>query len=275
MNETYSSIKGGRRYFGDTKNEKEHGIGFYEIELWNQKYVGEFENDKAHGIGLKIQGAGTDWERKIVCEFDKNAHIGIGMHKWVSGATYVGEFTNDRACGTGCFKIWNGNKYFGEMGVGPKGMKGDDFWITGDGQWAEPLNESFDRHGFQKSNMKEIWPDGTFYIGEFDEDGNYSGNGKLVFSKSRYYEGEFVDGYFDGNGIFYHGTEYVKGQFKEGHIHGYGEAIFNTGSYTGYWKKNRFHGEGVFKFKNKIYDGESFNININDSGGRDTGFKPK
>ena len=39
--------------------------------------------------------------------------------------------------------------------------------------------------------------------------------------------------------------------------------------------KNRFHGEGVFKFKNEIYDGEFFNININDSGGRDTGFKSK
>ena len=56
-------------------------------------------------------------------------------------------------------------------------------------------------------------------------------------------------------------------------MHGYGEAIFNTGSYKGYWQKNRFHGKGILKFKDETYDGEFYNININDSGGRDTGFR--
>ena len=115
MNETYSAIKGGRRYFGEMKNNLEHGLGFYDIELWNQKFVGEFLNDKATGIGLKIQGSGTDWERKIVCEFNNNSHEGIGMYKWPSGATYVGEFKDDRAYGMGCFRIWIGNNYFGKI----------------------------------------------------------------------------------------------------------------------------------------------------------------
>jgi len=272
MNETYSDIKGGRRYFGEMKNDLEHGIGFYDIELWNQKFVGEFVNNKATGLGLKIQGPGTDWERKIACEFDGNAHEGIGMYKWSSGATYAGEFKDDRACGMGCFKLWNGNKYFGEMGIGPLGMKGDDYWITGDGDWTIPLTENFDRHGFCREDNKEIWPDGPYYIGNFDKKGNYFGFGRLVFSKSRYYEGEFVDGYFHGHGIFYHGEEFVDGEFKDGHIHGYAEATFNNASYKGYWQQNRFHGRGVLRYKNEIYDGEFYNIIIG-TGGRDTGFR--
>ena len=273
MNETYSAIKGGRRYFGEMKNNLEHGLGFYDIELWNQKFVGEFLNDKATGIGLKIQGSGTDWERKIVCEFNNNSHEGIGMYKWPSGATYVGEFKDDRAYGMRCFRIWNGNKYFGKMGIGPMGMKGDDFWIMGDGKWTDSLSHNFDEHGFCKKKNKEIWPDGTYYVGEFDDHENYCGTGTLIFSKSRFYEGEFLNGYFHGQGIFYHGNEYVMGEFKDGHVHGYGEAIFNTGSYKGYWQKNRFHGKGILKFKDETYDGEFYNININDSGGRDTGFR--
>ena len=273
MNETYSAIKGGRKYFGEMKDNLEHGIGFYDIELWNQKFVGEFENNKATGIGLKIQGSGTDWVRKTAREYTDNAYDGIGIYKWPSGATYAGEFENDRAFGMGCFKLWNGNTYFGKMGIGPVGLKGDDYWITGEGNWSYPLSENFDRHGFCKEHDKEIWPDGTFYEGNFDENENYYGFGKLVFSKSRYYEGEFLNGYFHGNGIFYHGDEYVDGEFKDGHIHGYAEATFKNASYKGHWQKNRFHGRGIFKFKNEIYDGEFFNININETGGRDTGFR--
>jgi len=273
MNKTYSAIKGGRKYFGEMKDNLEHGIGFYDIELWNIKFVGEFENDKANGIGLKIHGSGTDWVRKMAREYKNNAHEGIGIYKWASGATYAGEFENDRAFGMGCFKLWDGNIYFGKMGIGPIGLKGDDYWITGDGNWSRPLPKNFDRHGFCRENKKEIWPDGTFYEGNFDEDGNYNGFGKLAFSKSRFYEGDFLNGYFHGNGIFYHGDEFVEGEFKDGHIHGYAEATFKNASYKGHWQKNRFHGRGVLKFKDEIYDGEFFNIVINETGGRDTGFR--
>ena len=134
--DTYSDIRGGRRYFGESKDGKEHGIGFYSLDLWKQKFVGEFKGDKASGIGLKIQGPGTDWERKIVCEFDDNAHEGIGMYVWPSGAKYVGTFKNDVTKGLGMFVTWEGLKYIGNMsldnedvGVKNIGIKGTVFKI--------------------------------------------------------------------------------------------------------------------------------------------------
>ena len=62
--DTYSDIRGGRRYFGESENSLEEGVGFYSLDLWKQKFVGEFKNGKANGLGLKIQGPGKDWEGK-------------------------------------------------------------------------------------------------------------------------------------------------------------------------------------------------------------------
>jgi len=288
INSVFDHIKGGRYYFGEFKNGMEHGIGYYSIELWNQKFVGEFKNDKANGIGLKIQGPETDWERKIVCEFLDNSHEGIGMYVWPSGAKYVGHFKDDVAKGLGIFITHEGFKYIGnmsnddnEIGVKGIGCKGHDFFIRGDGIWYDAQNNivdikkfGYDVHGFKRINNVEYWPDGTYYVGDFKND-LYHGYGKLYFSESRFYEGQFSQGMFHGKGIFHHGDEYVVGQFLNHHISGYAEAKFNRGSYKGYWNKNRFHGEGILIYDDLTFDGTFFNVNINDTGGRSTNFISK
>lgn len=289
LHTTYSPIKGGRSYFGEMLRGKEHGLGFYDLELWQQKFIGEFDNNKATGIGLKIQGYNTPWQRKFVGEFKNNAHSGIGMYTWPSGAKYIGSFKNDVAKGLGIFVTWEGLKYIGNMsedddqiGVKNVGCKGHDFWIRGDGQWYFSNDQyidditslNYDIHGFKRLGNKEYWPDGTYYIGDF-KDGLYDGYGHLYFTSDRYYCGDFLKGEFHGQGIFYHGKEYVKGEFKQHHIDGYAEAFFKNGSYKGYWQKNRFHGEGIFQYFDDIFEGKFYNININDGGGRDTGFISK
>ena len=285
--DTYSDIRGGRRYFGESEDSLEDGIGFYSLDLWKQKFVGEFKKDKANGIGLKIQGPDQDYERKIVCEFVDNAHEGIGMYVWPSGAKYVGHFKNDVTKGLGMFVTWEGLKYIGNMslddeniGVQGIGIKGDDFWIRGDGFWYDQNDNlinieemGYDKHGFKRIENIEYWPDGTFYEGQFDKNGLYSGYGRLTFSKSRYYQGEFAKGHFNGEGIFWHGEEYIKGQFKNSEACGEGEGVFEHGYYKGGFKVNKFHGKGKLVYKDNVYDGEFNNIVINPGGGRDTGFK--
>jgi len=284
-------IKGGREYFGETKNMKEHGIGFYNIDIFKQKFVGEFIDGKAHGLGLKIQGPGRDWQRTIVCEYDENDHVGMGAYKWANGAKYIGTYKNGVAKGPGMFITHEGLKYIGNfsldddiVGVKNIGMKGADYWIRGDGKWYNQKDEEiditqygYDIHGFKRIYNKEIWPNGTWYEGQFDDNNLYSGFGRYWYSATRYYEGEFKDGFFHGYGLdYYDENNYMEGQFVNGECCGFAKAHFDNGSYVGYFKKNRFHGEGKFIYKDKVYDGFFYNIVTKGEGeGMDTGFTSK
>lgn len=289
--DTYNDWKGGRRYYGESKNGKEHGLGFYELDAFKQKFVGEFVDGKAHGLGMKIQGPGKDWSRTIVCEFNENEHSGIGAYRWNNGAKFIGTYKNDVAKGPGMFITWEGFKYIGNfsldddvVGVKGIGMKGDDYWIRGDGQWYNkndvPLDITelgYDIHGFKRVDNKEFWPNGCYYEGEFDDRGLYSGFGRYWYSKTRYYEGEFLNGYFHGQGFdYYDDDNWLKGTYENGAATGYGEAKFDHGSYEGGWRNYRFHGEGKLIYKGSIYEGTFHNITINrEGGGMDTGFIPK
>jgi hypothetical protein len=292
--DTYNDYKGGRRYFGESKEGKEHGLGFYELDLWKQKFVGEFVDGKAHGLGIKIQGPGTNWARTYVGEYDQNEHSGIGMYKWENGAKYAGEYRNGVAKGMGVFLTWDGLKYVGKMGsdgddvrVEGFGSKGCDHWITGEGQWFNSENElidivkeGYDIHGYRRVGNKDYWPEGWYYEGEFDENGFYSGFGKMHYSKTRYYEGDFKNNSQHGEGLdYYDEKNWIKGEFKKGEVWGHAEASFEHGHYVGGFRHNKFHGYGKLVYKGSVYEGNFKNITLtspidikNHNSGRGTEF---
>ncbi|CAL0315503.1 unnamed protein product [Lupinus luteus] len=92
----------------------------------------------------------------------------------------------------------------------------------------------------------EFYSNGDFYEGEFHR-GKCSGSGVYHYSVSGRYEGDWVDGKYDGYGIesWARGSRY-KGQYRQGLRHGYGVYRFYTGdSYAGEWLNGQSHGFGV------------------------------
>ena len=123
---------------------------------------------------------------------------------------------------------------------------------------------------------------GNKYIGEWKDD-QFNGKGRLLSINGDFYEGDFVLGKMEGNGIF-HSTKYgynytgefknnkfhgkgkliyddnttYEGSFSEGYMNGEGNLLFKNGAYyKGNFEKNKFNGKGKFYFENgRKYDGD-------------------
>ncbi|KAF4351187.1 hypothetical protein CsatB_007554 [Cannabis sativa] len=92
----------------------------------------------------------------------------------------------------------------------------------------------------------EFYSNGDFYEGEFHK-GRSNGSGVYNFFVKGRYEGDWIDGRYDGYGIenWARGSRY-KGQYRQGHRHGYGVYRFYTGdSFAGEWCSGQSHGVGV------------------------------
>ncbi|KAK2983709.1 hypothetical protein RJ640_002236 [Escallonia rubra] len=92
----------------------------------------------------------------------------------------------------------------------------------------------------------EFYSNGDFYEGEFHK-GKCNGSGVYNYFVNGRYEGDWIDGRYDGNGIesWSRGSRY-RGQYRQGLRHGHGVYSFYTGdSYAGEWFNGQSHGVGV------------------------------
>ncbi|KAL3641277.1 hypothetical protein CASFOL_016245 [Castilleja foliolosa] len=92
----------------------------------------------------------------------------------------------------------------------------------------------------------EFYSNGDFYEGEFHK-GRCNGSGVYNYFVNGRYEGDWIDGKYDGYGIesWARGSKY-RGQYQQGLRHGYGVYKFYTGdSYAGEWCNGQSHGVGV------------------------------
>lgn len=92
----------------------------------------------------------------------------------------------------------------------------------------------------------EFYSNGDFYEGEFHK-GKCNGSGVYNYFVKGRYEGDWIDGRYDGYGIesWARGSRY-RGQYRQGLRHGYGVYRFYTGdSYAGEWCNGQSHGVGV------------------------------
>ncbi|KAH6826153.1 histone H3 K4-specific methyltransferase SET7/9 family protein [Perilla frutescens var. hirtella] len=105
----------------------------------------------------------------------------------------------------------------------------------------------------QKTDKKAIsgcyvqaYTNGDVYEGEFHK-GKCSGSGVYYYYMSGRYEGDWVDGKYDGYGVetWARGSRY-RGQYRQGLRHGFGVYRFYTGDvYAGEWSSGQSHGCGV------------------------------
>ncbi|KAL5704278.1 hypothetical protein ACHQM5_022728 [Ranunculus cassubicifolius] len=92
----------------------------------------------------------------------------------------------------------------------------------------------------------EFYSNGDFYEGEFHK-GRSNGSGVYNYFVNGRYEGDWIDGRYDGYGIesWARGSRY-RGQYRHGLRHGFGVYRFYTGdSYAGEWCNGQSHGVGV------------------------------
>lgn len=92
----------------------------------------------------------------------------------------------------------------------------------------------------------EFYSNGDFYEGEF-HGGKCNGSGVYNYFVNGRYEGDWIDGKYDGCGIesWARGSRY-RGQYRQGLRHGFGVYRFFTGDvYAGEWFRGQSHGVGA------------------------------
>ncbi|KAJ7513563.1 hypothetical protein O6H91_23G004600 [Diphasiastrum complanatum] len=107
-------------------------------------------------------------------------------------------------------------------------------------------SEPNSRHGYVERVQR--FSNGDMYQGEFFQ-GKSSGSGVYTFHLSGKYEGDWVDGEFDGYGVetWDAGSRY-RGQYKRGLRDGFGVYKFeNCDEYSGEWVNGQSHGYGIHR----------------------------
>ncbi|KAJ0231689.1 histone H3 K4-specific methyltransferase SET7/9 family protein [Hirschfeldia incana] len=115
-------------------------------------------------------------------------------------------------------------------------------WYIGDSKPEQTKPDEVSRVPFGV----RFFSNGDVYEGEFNG-GRSHGSGVYYYYVNGRYEGDWVNGRYDGYGIesWSKGSKY-KGQYKQGARHGYGVYWFYTGdSYSGEWFNGQSHGFGV------------------------------
>ncbi|KAK3006439.1 hypothetical protein RJ639_017434 [Escallonia herrerae] len=126
--------------------------------------------------------------------------------------------------------------------------------LRGSGKASRPPLPVFWSIGSRSKSEKQLnsgcwvqaYSNGDVYEGEFHK-GRCSGSGVYYYYMSGRYEGDWVDGKYDGYGVetWARGSRY-RGQYRQGLRHGFGVYRFYTGDvYAGEWLNGQSHGCGV------------------------------
>ncbi|KAL6984393.1 hypothetical protein U1Q18_017770 [Sarracenia purpurea var. burkii] len=118
-------------------------------------------------------------------------------------------------------------------------------WFIGESGAARNDGKGPKEKGIAREGV-EFYSNGDFYEGEFHK-GKCNGSGVYNYFVNGRYEGDWVDGRYDGYGIesWARGSRY-RGQYRLGLRHGYGVYRFFTGDvYAGEWFNGQSHGVGV------------------------------
>jgi len=171
----------------------------------------------------------------------------------VYGDNYWGEFKDGVFDGIGKIDLFSSRVYEGQFKNGLKNGKGKVTIYETTVIECEYLNDEL------IGDVTIKYKNGDIYVGSIVEF-MPSGKGKYLFKTGEVYEGEFLYGKFEGNGILKTYDRTVKSVFKDGKSIGRGNVIFNTGvNYEGElinW--NIPNGKGQMMYANGDFEEGSF-----------------
>jgi len=268
--------KTGRQYFGEYKEDKEHGIGTYQSQ--SHVYAGQFNNNYAEGIGIKLYN-NSNTKNEIYCgEYKQNKRNGIGCTKFATGGMFIGEHKNHIINGFGVFVTWEGLKFIGYCLGSRATSKGK--WYDKNDDEIDIIKLGYDKFGSKYIGETKIWPSGKKYTGTM-RGGLRHGFGTMNFNNENVYIGFWKNDKMEGQGTitFLDGGKYV-GEFKNGQPDGQGTYTVSKelfagdqyvrspklgDQYTGEWKYGEMHGQGVYtstdgrKFVGEMKNGKEDN----------------
>ncbi|KAL4340395.1 hypothetical protein GQ457_08G025780 [Hibiscus cannabinus] len=124
-----------------------------------------------------------------------------------------------------------------QLGLSSKSSKTVVWSIGSKPKWEKKANSG---------TWVQVYSNGDVYEGEFHK-GKCSGSGVYYYYMKGRYEGDWIDGKYDGYGVetWAKGSRY-RGQYRQGLRHGIGVYRFYTGDvYAGEWSNGHCHGCGV------------------------------
>ena len=154
-------------FTGEWENGKPNGYGIkiYSDGTTNRGY---FKDGKLHGYGVCHYSDGTISEGYFVDDLKEGYGVRIGL------LSYRGDYKNDKFYGKGILSFNNELDYVGD------------------------IQEDILFHGV---GMLEYHNEGAYYVGQLSN-GKREGFGKLIYRNGDFYEGEWKDGIFHGEGSF-------------------------------------------------------------------------
>ncbi|MFZ4475438.1 MAG: MORN repeat-containing protein, partial [Saprospiraceae bacterium] len=178
---------------------------------------------------------------------------GKGTYLYPSGAKYTGDFKNGEINGVGVCYYTDNSKYSGEWkhrypdGRGTKtysdGTKRTGLWLKG-----KPVDETGKiLEDYIAHKKEEKLDDGTNIQSGCLSGDCKNGAGILAYPDGSKFEGNFVEGKYDGTGTFYfaNGDKYV-GDFKNNFPNGKGTRFLKNGeTETGEWSEGEFIGSSL------------------------------
>lgn len=174
-------------------------------------YEGYYKANKRHGKGRFTTAAGDVQEGTYV----DGSMNGPGIFQGANKDRYEGNFVNDLAEGEGKGTYHNGDSYEGTWKAGLPDGNGVKRYANGD-----VYTGSF-KKGNAEGNGVMAYKDGRRYEGEWKENGWV--NGKLNWSKDRWFEGRFQTGYPSYGKFYLDGALHYEGDFSGRHLSVYGK----------------------------------------------------
>ena len=251
------------KYEGSFEKGYRHGYGTFRYnEL--EYYQGTWRKNDYHGTGLLV----TD-EYVYDGQWVDGRKEGVRGHiTFKNGVEYIGGWQSDRFYDHGRLRIPGLGEYQGKFVDGNRVGQGRFRFSDGseyNGDWDRDLANGQGRLSFLSTQAIKTFAamspsevtvvhDRTFlssggeYVGAF-EDGEFSGEGRVVCSDGAVYEGEWRHSTPYGVGTFTttSGGRY-EGEWVDGRRNGIGIMLYpDRRQYEGEWREDKRHGHGVLR----------------------------
>ena len=169
------------RHEGNAHSGKFSGFGV-SIFPSGERYEGQWRDNSWHGHGIYVHADGSRYEG----EWRNGKLHGRAIAAWSNGERYEGEWRDNRSSGRGVFTWANGDRYEGEFRDDKRTGRGVHTWANHDRRNGKKAATGTDNPA--------IWYEGEFVDGEFH------GNGTMLFSNGDWYKGEWRNDRPNGHG---------------------------------------------------------------------------